>query len=245
MSARRGQRKVATPTSPKAQALAALAWLKSRGSQRVREGMARYGIPADTAASVPMNVIHEIAKQIGPDHDVALALWDTGYPDARLLAPFVAEADRLTPAQMDRWRRDFDNWGVCDTACFKLFDQSPHAWKKVAQWATLKDEFGKRAAFALLACLALHDKRGGDEPFLKHLPLIEAAATDERNFVKKAVNWALRAIGLRSPALHAAAVALSRRLAASDNSTARWIGKDAEKQLSRPAVKKKLAAARS
>jgi 3-methyladenine DNA glycosylase AlkD len=132
---------------------------------------------------------------------------------------------------MEEWRRDFDNWAICDTACFALFDRTPHAWSKVRQWAGLKDEFGKRAAFALLWGLTVHDKRSGDEPFLKGLKLIEEAADDERNFVKKAVNMALRATGKRNAALRAAAVAVAQRLAASDNAAARWNGKDALREL--------------
>src|SRR5262249_60696500 len=135
--------------------------------------------------------------------------------EARMLATFVDEPELVTPAQMDRWCRDFDSWAICDTACFHLFDRTPHAWRKVAQWSRRRDEFAKRAAFALLACLALHDKNAGDEPFLKCLPLVESAAEDERNFVKKGVSWALRLIGRRNLKLNAAAVAIAKRLATS------------------------------
>jgi len=178
-----------------------------------------------------MNEMQRLAKQLGRDHELALALWDTGNYEARTVAAFVAEPERVTPALMDRWCRDFDNWGICDTVCFKLFDQSPHAFDKVAQWAKRIDEFQKRSAFALLACLALHEEHADDKAFIELLPLIEAAATDERNFVKKGVSWALRAIGLRSTGLKSAATALAGRLAASEDSTSRWIGKDALKAL--------------
>ena len=134
---------------------------------------------------------------------------------------------------MDRWARDFDNWGVCDTLCFALFDRTPHAWRKVAAWSRRRDEFVKRAAFALLATLALHDRSTGDAPFLRSLALIERAAFDERNFVKKGVSWALRAVGRRSRALNAAAVKVARRLAESDDPHARWVGKDGLKDLIR------------
>ena len=134
---------------------------------------------------------------------------------------------------MDRWAKDFDNWGVCDTLCFCLFDRTPHAWRKVAQWAGRRDEFVKRAAFALLASLALHDKATGDPPFLATLPLIERAAADQRSFVKKGVSWALRSIGRRSPALRAASVDLARRLAASEQPAERWVGRDAVRELTK------------
>ena len=202
--------------------------------------MARYGIVAEKAFGVSMVGIHQLAKRVGKDHALAAELWETGWYEARLLAAFVDDPKLVTREQMDRWCRDFDNWGVCDTVCFKLFDQTPHAFAKVAQWARRRAEFEKRAAFALLASLALHDKKSGDEPFLQCLPLIERAASDERNFVKKGVSWALRGVGHRSAALHAAALALAQRLAKSDEPAARWIGKDAIKDLTRPLVTRSL-----
>jgi 3-methyladenine DNA glycosylase AlkD len=159
-----------------------------------------------------------------------------------MLAAFVDEPARVTPAQMDRWCRDFDNWGICDTVCFHLFDRTPHAFRKVAAWARSSSEFERRAAFALLASLAAHDRVSGDEPFARCLPLVEAAAGDDRNFVKKGVSWALRMVGRRSRGLHAASVALARRLAASTEASARWIGRDAVRDLTKPAVAAKLAA---
>jgi 3-methyladenine DNA glycosylase AlkD len=161
-----------------------------------------------------------------------------------MLATFVDEPELVTPAQMDCWCRAFDSWAICDTACFHLFDRTPHAWKKVTKWARRRDEFGKRAAFALLACLALHDKETGDEPFLECLPLIERAADDERNFVKKGVSWALRLIGRRNLELNAGAVVVAKRLSASPQAAARWIGKDAFRELTSPAVTRRLAARR-
>jgi 3-methyladenine DNA glycosylase AlkD len=189
----------------------------------------RYGLVVDKVWGVPMARMQAIAKPLAPDHDLAAALWDTGWYEARMVACMIDDPAQVTPQQMDLWRADFDNWGICDTVCFKLFDQAPHAPAKVAEWAALNDEFGRRAAFALLACLALHG--GADEAFLlARLPLIEAAATDERNFVKKGVNWALRAIGGRkSPVLGAAAREMAAKLAASSDRTARWIGKDAQR----------------
>ena len=218
--------------SPIADAQSVLAKLRQMGNARRREEMAsRYGIVTKDAYGIRMNEMQRLAKQLGRNHELALALWDTGNYEARTVAAFVAEPDRVTPALRDRWCRDFDNWGICDTVCFKLFDQSPHAFDKIAQWAKRKDELQKRAAFALLACLALHDEHADDKTFTKLLPLIEAASTDDRNFVKKGVSWALRAIGVRSAALKSAAIALARRMAASEDSSSRWIGKDALKAL--------------
>jgi len=211
-----------------------LAWLKKNGSARVREQMStQFAIHAPKSFGLKMAPMQAYAKRLGRDHDLAAALWATGWYEARTIAAFVDDPANVTPAQMDRWCRDFDNWGICDTVCFKLFDQTPHAFKKVKQWATHRDEFVKRASFALLASLALHDKKSGDEPFVRCLPLIEKAAADDRNFVKKGVSWALRSVGRRSAALNAASLDLAQRLAASDDASARWIGKDALKDLSR------------
>ena len=208
--------------------------LERQGSARIREDMLkRYGIVAPKSYGVPMGAIQRLAKSLGRDHDLALALWATGWYEARLLTAYVDQPERVTSAQMDRWARDFDNWGVCDTLCFCLFDRTPHAWRKVDQWAGRRDEFVKRAAFALLASLALHDKETEDAPFLATLPLIERAAADERNFVKKGVSWALRAIGRRSPALRMGSVELARRLAASEQPAERWVGKDAWRELTK------------
>ena len=172
---------------------------------------------------------------------MAAALWDSGVYEARMLASFVGDPQRLTPAEMDRWCKQFDNWAICDTLCFNLFDRTPHAWAKVSQWSRRRGEFEKRTAFALLWSLSLHDRLSDDEPFLRGLALIERDATDARNFVKKAVNMALRAVGKRNRSLHAAAVVVARRLADSSDATARWIGKDALRELTSPAVSKRLA----
>jgi 3-methyladenine DNA glycosylase AlkD len=145
---------------------------------------------------------------------------------------------------MDRWCRDFDNWGICDTVCFCLFDRTPHAWVKVAKWSGSREEFVKRAAFALLASLALHDKTSGDTPLLDSLRFVERAADDERNFVKKGVSWALRSVGRRNAALHAAALELARRLAASSAPAERWVGKDVLRDITRPAVTRRLTTRR-
>ena len=212
---------------------AALAWLKKHSSKAKRDGMARYAIPSDHAYGVSVKDIKALGKQLGRDHELALALWDTGVYEARMLVSFVGDPEKLTPAQMDRWCRSFDNWAFCDALSFSLFDRSPHAWKKVEQWSRRKPEFEKRTAFALLWSLALHDKAAPDERFLEGLALIEREATDDRNFVKKAVKMALSAVGKRNRKLKAAAVEVARRLASSDDATARWIGKDSLRDLTK------------
>jgi 3-methyladenine DNA glycosylase AlkD len=222
----------------------ALTWLKRHSSKRNRDGMARYAIPSDNALGVSVADIRVLGKRLGRNHELAAALWNTGVYEARMLTSFVAEPARVTSAQMDRWCRDFDNWAIVDTLCFHLFDRTPHAWQKVAQWSDRRDEFGKRAAFALLWALTVHDKHAGDELFAKGLVLIERAASDERHFVKKAVNMALRAVGKRNPALNAAAVTVARRLADSPPGAARWVGKDALRELTSPSVVRRLAGRR-
>ncbi len=220
---------------------AALGWLERKSTKRDRDNLKRFGINANKAFGVSVANIQILAKRLGRSHGLALALWKTGWYEARMLTSFVDEPARVTPAQMDRWCRDFDNWGICDTVCFHLFDRTPHAWDKVAEWHDKKEEFVKRAAFALIAGLSLHDKQSGDEPFIESLRYIERAAPDERNFVKKGVSWALRVLGRRNAALNAAAVNVSGRLAASPEPAARWIGKGALKELTSPLVTRKLA----
>jgi 3-methyladenine DNA glycosylase AlkD len=177
---------------------------------------------------------------LGHNHELALGLWQTGFYEARMLAAFVEDPESVTPAQMDRWCKDFDNWAICDTVCFHLFDKTPHAFRKVAHWADRRNEFEKRAAFALLASLGGHDKKASDDEFARCLPLIERASNDERNFVKKGVSWALRVVGRRSPELNEASVKLSEKLTKSDNAAARWIGRDALKELTSKAVTGRL-----
>jgi 3-methyladenine DNA glycosylase AlkD len=219
---------------------AALASLKRLGTKRNREGMARYAIYSEKIFGVSVANIRNLARQFGRNHELALALWETGWYEARMLAAFVDEPARVTSAQMDRWARDFDNWAICDTVCFHLFDRTAHAWTKVSHWSTRREEFVKRAAFALLAGLALHDKEAGDEPFLQSLELVERAATDERNFVKKGVSWGFRVLGRRNRALNTAAIQLARRLAESPAPPARSIGKEALRELTSAMVQRRL-----
>jgi 3-methyladenine DNA glycosylase AlkD len=212
----------------------ALTALEALGTEEGRAGMARYGIVAAKVYGVSVGNIRVVAKQMGRDHALADALWRTGWYEARLLAAFVDDPNLVTPAQMDRWAGECENWADCDTICFHLFDKTPHAFAKVDSWAADEREFVRRAAFALLASVALHDKKAADAPFLERLPLIETAASDPRNFVKKGVSWALRGIGGRkSPPLRIAARAMADRLAASPDKTARWIGRDAQKQFAK------------
>ena len=220
----------------------ALTWLKRHSTRATLEGMARYSIPSDHAYGVAMKDIKALGKTLGRNQPLAVALWATGVYEARMLASFVGDPEQLTPAQMDRWCKDFDNWAFCDAMSFNLFDRTPHAWAKVAQWSTRRNEFEKRTAFALLWSLTVHDKSAGDELFEEGLALIEREAGDERNFVKKATNMALRAIGKRNRALNSAAREVARRLANSTDATARWVGKDALRELTSPAVTRRLKA---
>jgi len=217
-----------------------VARLRKLGSKSVRDGMLRYGIPNEDAFGVSVGKIQKLSKELGRNHELALALWETGFYEARMLAAFVDDPKLVTPAQMDRWCKDFDNWGIVDTVCFKLFDVTPHAWKKVEQWSKRRDEFQRRAAYALLACLGVHDKQATNEKFIACFPLIEAAATDERNFVKKGVSWALRVIGRRNLELNNAATELAQRLADSPDPTSRWLGKEALREFKRPVVRRQL-----
>jgi len=220
---------------------AVLAWLQRRGSKRNIAGMARYAIVAPKAFGVSVADLRVLGKKIGTDRALSAELWDSGWYEARMLVAFTDDPAKLTAAEMDRRARAFDNWAVCDALCFHLFDRSPHAWGKIEQWSTRREEFVKRAAFALLASVALHDKKAPDAPFKRALRLVERGAADERNFVKKGVSWALRTIGERNTALHADAVKMATKLAASSDPSSRWVGKDALRQLATPAVQKRLA----
>jgi 3-methyladenine DNA glycosylase AlkD len=215
----------------KAQARAAVSWLKSHGSRSVRDGMARYAIPSDGAYGVSVGAIRDLGKTLGKSHALAEELWKTGQYESRMLAAFVGEPARLTARLMDRWCKDFDNWAICDHLCFHLFDKTPLAWGRIAPWSRRREEFVRRAGYALLASLAVHDKTSPDAKFARWLPLIEKGARDDRNFVKKGVSWALRTIGRRSPSLRVSAIAVARRLAASEDAAPRWVGKDALRDL--------------
>jgi 3-methyladenine DNA glycosylase AlkD len=222
-----------------------VARLRKLASKRWRDGLARFAIPSEHALGIPVGKLRAYSKELGRDHALALRLWKTGWLEARMLAAFVDDPARVTSAQMDRWCRDFDNWAIVDTACFHLFDRTVEAWKMVERWSRRSKEFEKRAAFALLWSLSVHDKQSSDAPFLHGLRLIEREAHDERNFVKKAVNMSLRAVGKRSRDLNAAAIDVARRLARSENAAARWNGKDSLRELESASVERRLAAKRA
>jgi 3-methyladenine DNA glycosylase AlkD len=218
-----------------------LAWLKQKGSRRGVEGMARYGITSAHVFGVSVATLRTLRKRTGMDQELSLALWDTGWYEARLLAAFVGDPKRVTKGQMNAWAKGFENWADCDTVCFHPFDRTPFAWEKAERWAVSSREFVKRAGFALMASLALHDKKAPDERFLPFFPPIEKGASDGRNFVKKAVSWALRGIGKRNAALNKTALTLAAILAGSNDPSTRWVGKDAQRDLARRTFKSRKA----
>ena len=235
------------------QATALLAELRALGSEADRAGMARYGINVEHAFGVSVRKLRTLARRIGTDHALALALWATGNHEARLLACFVDDPDAVTEAQAQAWAEAFDSWDLCDQATTSLFDRTPLAWPKAVEWARRDEAWVKRAGFALMAGLAVHDKAASDRAFMKLLPLIEQAATDERNFVRKAVNWALRNIGKRNLGLNAAALACARRILAAANAragapragdagarSARWVAADAIRELDADKLRARL-----
>ncbi|MBN1458494.1 MAG: DNA alkylation repair protein [Armatimonadetes bacterium] len=206
--------------------------LKSYYQPENIEGMARFGIVAKKAYGVPGPALRKLAKKIGKDHDLAQRLWASGIHDARLLAALVDEPAQVTEEQMEAWAADFDNWAVCDGVCLHLFDRTPFAHEKAIEWAGRKEEFVKRAGFALMACLAVHDKQAADAAFARFLPTIERESDDDRNFVKKAVNWALRQIGKRNLALNKKAIRTAQQIRKRNTRAARWIASDALRELS-------------
>jgi 3-methyladenine DNA glycosylase AlkD len=207
--------------------------LRAAGSAENVAGMARYGIRPAKAYGVATPVIRSIAKELGCNTELASALWSTNVLEARILATMIADPLQIAEAEVERWVREFDCWSVCDSACIGMLWKTPYAWRKVREWSRREPEYERRAAFALLAGLAVHDKKATDIQFLSALRLISKAARDDRNFVKKAVNWALRQIGKRNPALREAAVETAESLIATDSRAARWFGHDALRELRR------------
>ncbi len=214
--------------------------LQSKAKPDQLEGMARFGIVGEKRLGVSVPDMRKIAKEIGKDHQLALDLWDTRVPEGMIVAGMVAEADKLTEQQMEAWVVDINSWDVCDQVCMNLFEKSPLAEKKIYDWSEREEEFVKRTAYALIACLAWHDKKAGDEDFIKYFPVILAGATDNRNFVKKAVNWALRNIGKRNLVLNKAALELAYRIKEIDAKSARWIASDAIRELESEKVQERL-----
>lgn len=214
--------------------------LKARARPDQLDGMARYGIAIKNRLGVSMPELRKIAEEVGTDHDLALALWKSGMPEARIISSIIDDPARLTERQMELWVKDFDSWDVCDQVCMNLFEKSPLAWKKMRDWSQRGEEFVKRAAFALMSCVAWHDKKSDDKNFIQLLPLIESAASDERNYVKKAVNWALRNIGKRNPALNRAAIRTAKEIKSQSSRAAKWIASDALRELQSEAVQRRL-----
>jgi 3-methyladenine DNA glycosylase AlkD len=213
-----------------------LAKLRAHANPANVAGMARYGINTAGTLGIPVGVLRQLAKETGRNHELALELWESGVHEARILATLVDEVGRVSSRQMDQWARDTDSWDVCDQACQNLFRYTPNAFAKAAQWASAKPEFVRRAGFSLMAGLASKAKEASDAQFKAFLPLIVEAASDERNMVKKAVNWALRGIGKRNPALCRAAIRTAERIQRQDSKAARWVAADALRELRKRAV---------
>ena len=214
--------------------------LQSKAKSDQLEGMARFAIVGEGRLGVSVPDMRKIAKGIGKDHQLALDLWDTGVPEGMIVAGMIAEPDKLTEEQMESWVVDINSWDICDQVCMNLFEKSPLAEKKIYDWSVREEEFVKRTAYALIACLAWHDKEASDEDFIKYFPVIVAGATDERNFVKKAVNWALRNIGKRNQALNKAALQIAYQIQDIDSKSARWIASNAIRELESEKVQERL-----
>jgi 3-methyladenine DNA glycosylase AlkD len=214
--------------------------LNSKAKPDQLDGMARFAIVGDTRLGVSVPDMRKIAKSIGKDHQLALELWDTGVPEGMIVAGMIAEPEKLTEQQMEAWVVDINSWDVCDQVCMNLFEKSPLAEKKIYDWSQREEEFVKRTAYALIACLAWHDKTASDDDFIKYFPLIVSGATDDRNFVKKAVNWALRNIGKRTQALNKAAIKVAYEIKDIDAKSARWIASDAIRELESEKIQERL-----
>ncbi len=214
--------------------------LQSKAHPEQLKGMAKYGITIEKRLGVSVPDMRQLAKELGRDHKLALSLWKTGIAEARILAGMVGDPGRLTEEQMEEWVKDIDSWDVCDQVCMNLFEKNQLAWKKIIDWSDREEEFVKRTAFSLTACLAWHDKKASDEKFIGLLPVITRAATDERNFVKKAVNWALRNIGKRNLNLNRAAINAAKEIQRLDSKAARWIAADAIRELESETIQSKL-----
>jgi 3-methyladenine DNA glycosylase AlkD len=215
--------------------------LSSMENTANREGMARYGIRTVHALGVSMPALRAMTKEIGKDHPLAGKLWASGIHEARILACLIDDPKAVSEEQAEVWVRDFDSWDLCDQCCSNLFDRTPYAREKAMEWAGREEEFVKRAGFVLMAALAVHDRKAGDEVFLEFLPLIKRESNDDRNFVKKAVNWALRQIGKRNLRLNQAAADLAEELVAAESRAARWIGRDALRELQSDTIRRRLS----
>lgn len=203
--------------------------------------MARFGIHETNAYGVSAPVLRKLAREIGKDHQLAQQLWSSGILEARALASLIDEPSRVTQAQMERWSKDFNSWAVCDGCCSILFDKTRWAYQKAIEWSRRKEEFAKRGGFVLMAALAVHDKEAVDSQFERFLPIIQREAPDERNFVKKAVNWALRQIGKRNISLNRSAIRFAREIQKTDSPSASWIAADALRELTGRKVQERLS----
>ncbi|TXK52899.1 DNA alkylation repair protein [Pontibacter qinzhouensis] len=221
-------------------AAAVLAQLETLGNPTDREGMSRFGISTEHALGIRMPVIQKLAKELKRNHELALELWQTKVHEARLLAVYLADPKQVTEDLMEQWVSDFNSWDLCDQTCGVLFDRTPFAFSKAKEWAQREPEYQKRASFVMMATLALHAKKSPDEQFLQFFPLMIAKADDNRNFVKKAVNWALRQIGKRSLTLNQAAIAAAEEIKQQPTKSARWIATDALRELQTPALSERL-----
>jgi 3-methyladenine DNA glycosylase AlkD len=208
------------------------------------EGMARFGIDTSTALGVTVRELRGLARGLGKDHALAAEIWESGIHEARILASIVDDPDAVTERQMESWVRGFRSWDLCDQVCMNLFDRTPFAFDKALEWSAREPEFEKRAGFALMASAAVHRKDRPDRDFHPFLPRIRAEATDERNYVKKAVSWALRQIGKRSAGLHTRAIATAHRIEKVDSRSARWIARDVLRELENPTARQRFAKAR-
>lgn len=202
--------------------------------------MARFGINPTNTLGISIPTLRKMGREIGTDHDLAKQLWDSGIHEARILAAMIDDPEEVTVNQMESWVKDFDSWDVCDQCCSNLFDKTKFAHHKAAEWASRREEFVKRAGFALMAALAVHDKKANNRQFERYLPLIKRESGDERNFVKKAVNWALRQIGKRNLQLNRLAIETGKQIQKRESRAARWIASDALRELTSDAVRKKL-----
>jgi len=214
--------------------------LKSKARPEQLEGMAKYGMAVEQRLGVSVPDLRKLAKELGQDHELAQELWKTGISEARIVAAMIDDPHKLAEGQMEDWVKDINSWDVCDQVCMNLFEKSPLAWKKIHDWSNREEEFVKRTAFSLIACLAWHDKKAEDEKFIELFPVITQGATDERNFVKKAVNWALRNIGKRNQNLNKAVIDTAKGIQRLDSKAARWIATDAIRELESEAVQRRL-----
>ena len=217
-----------------------LATLRSLSNPEAVSSMARFGIKADKAFGVSVPALRKLARSIGKDHTRAQELWDSGLHEARELATMIADPKQVTEEFMEGWVKDIDSWDVCDHCCGNLWDKTPFAYRKAREWSRQPEEFVKRASFSLMAALAVHDKAAPDDAFIKLLPIIKRESTDERNFVKKAVNWALRQIGKRNRNLNRQAIETAREIQKLDSKSAKWIAADALRELTNEKVQSRI-----